>query len=188
MKIHPFSIYTYIHKFDYTAGPSGLQNMQNMRRKRQCPTCEAEPIMPSTPHRYAKRLRLSPTTSESSGGSDDPMHTLRFNPDQSPPRTPGEAGTFCSLPTTSRYSPPHISLTHNPSGVNLVSSRNNNPVLTPGVGMSGMSSIYGPSTSQLTSGNPHMYNNTPYTAVQYGSIPNTAQQVRKLLNFLEIFQ
>eukprot|EP00057_Strongylocentrotus_purpuratus_P027447 XP_011681921.1 PREDICTED: collagen alpha-1(XIV) chain-like [Strongylocentrotus purpuratus] len=104
------------------------------------------------------------------------MHTLRFNPDQSPPRTPGEAGTFCSLPTTSRYSPPHISLTHNPSGVNLVSSHNNNPVLTPGVGMSGMSSIYGPSTSQLTSGNPHMYNNTPYTAVHYGSIPNTAQQ------------
>ncbi|XP_030840118.1 uncharacterized protein LOC100893510 [Strongylocentrotus purpuratus] len=155
-------------------GPSGLQ--QNMRRKRQCPTCEAEPIIPSTPHRYAKRLRLSPTTSESSGGSDDPMHTLRFNPDQSPPRTPGEAGTFCSLPTTSRYSPPHISLTHNPSGVNLVSSHNNNPVLTPGVGMSGMSSIYGPSTSQLTSGNPHMYNNTPYTAVHYGSIPNTAQQ------------
>ncbi|XP_041473078.1 uncharacterized protein LOC121422236 [Lytechinus variegatus] len=155
-------------------GPSGLQNTS---RKRQCPTCEAEPVVPSTPSRFGKRLRLSPTASESSGGSDDLMHTLRVNPDQSPPRTPG--GIYCSLPSTSRYSPPHNTFHQGPSNVNLVSNRNNAPVLTPGVGMSGiggMSSIYGASTSQLPSGSAHLFNNTPYTAVPYGSIPNTAQQ------------
>ena len=158
-----------------TAGPSGLQPRS---RKRLCPTCEAGPT-PSSSH-FSKRLRLSPTTSESSGGSEDLVQPLR---DRSPPPGPG---TFCSLPTTSRYSPPHIS--HNPGLSSLpvsVNIHSNNPILTPGVGMSGMgmSGMYGPSTSRMPASSGFLYN-APYTTAQYGSIPNTAQQVSIELNFM----
>lgn len=156
-------------------GPSGLQSGS---RKRLCPTCEAGPT-PTTgtsSRSYAKRLRLSPTTSESSGGSDDFM---RNNANRSPPHTPGPgpgpSGAYGSLPTTSRYSPPLGTLTLGRSNVNLVPSRGPDPVFTPGQGISGLSSIYGPSTSQLPSSSGLIYN-APLTTAQYGSIPNTAQQ------------
>ncbi|XP_072168152.1 uncharacterized protein [Diadema setosum] len=155
-------------------GPSGLQSG---KRKRLCVTCEAGPS-PTTPN-VAKRIRLSPTTSESSGGSEDTVHhhglPPHFRQDQSPPRTPN-VGAFCSLPTSSRYSPPHISNT-GLSGVHLTQSRGNIPVFTPGPGMSGLPSHnpYGAGPSGLPASSSVLYN-TPHSSVQYGAIPNTAQQ------------